>query len=414
MDKRIVITGIGVLASTGIGKDEFWSALEEGKSGIKGVTLFDTRTTRSKLAGEISNFEPEKILDKKGLRILDRSTKLVNCAAKLALDDAGIKSPIAEDETCKFGVSLGSTMGSIWSISEFDKEALREGPRAVNPALFPNTVINSPASQISIRFNIKGFNTTISTGFTSSTDAISYAFNFIKIYDYEVVLAGGVEELCEQTYKGFHKIGHLAGSRKDKLEINCPFDKRRNGIVMGEGAAILILERLDRALKRGAKIYAELLSYGTSFDVKSKNIYNPKAEGAAEAIQYALEDAKVKPEDIDYISASANSTLDCDVMETRAIKKIFGKIAKDIPVSSIKSMLGESFSASGAMNLAASLGVFEKGFLPPTINYEVPDRRCDLDYVPNKIRHKNVDKILINSFSPTGNNSCLAIARFHG
>lgn len=414
MDRRIVITGIGVLASTGIGKDGFWNALEQGKSGIKLVTLFDTSTTRSKLAGEIINFDPEQILGKKGLRTFDRSTKLVNCAAKLALDDAKIEYPITEDETEKFGVSLGSTMGSVWSISEFDKQALREGPRSVNPALFPNTVMNSPASQISIRFNIKGFNTTISTGFTSSIDAISYAFNFIKLYDYEVVLAGGVEELCEQTYKGFHKIGHLAGSRDAKLEINCPFDKRRNGIIMAEGAAILILESLEYARKRGAKIYAELLGYGTSFDPQSRNIYNPKAEGASEAIQFVLEEAKLKPKDIDYISASANSTLDCDVMETRAMKKVFGEIAKDIPISSIKSMLGEAFSASGAMNLVASLGILEKDFLPPTINYEIPDKRCDLDCVPNVMRRKHVDKILINSFSPTGNNSSLAIGRFNG
>lgn len=411
MDKRVVITGIGVLASNGIGKDEFWKALEEGKSGIKPVTLFDTSTTRSKLAGEISNFNPEAILGKKGLRIQDRSTKLVNAAAKLALDDANYK--IENEEMAEAtGVSLGSTMGSVWSISEFDKEALREGPRAVNPALFPNTVMNSPASQISIRFNIKGFNTTISTGFTSSTDAISYAVNFIKLYDYNVVLAGGVEELCEQTYKGFHKIGHLAGSRPGKEEVNCPFDKRRNGIVVSEGAAILVLEELEHAKKRGAKIYAEILGYGTSFDPMSKNIYNPKATGATEAIQYALEDAKLSPDSIDYISASANSTLDCDVMETRAVRNIFNTKAKSIPISSIKSMIGESFSASGAMSLAASLGVLEKVFIPPTINYEQPDKRCDLDYVPNKMNKNRVNRILVNSFSPTGNNSSLVVGRY--
>ncbi|MBL7070601.1 MAG: beta-ketoacyl-[acyl-carrier-protein] synthase family protein [Candidatus Omnitrophica bacterium] len=411
MSKRIVITGIGVLAPNGIGKDEFWNALEQARSGIKPVTLFDTSTTRSKLAGEISDFDPVQILGKKGLRTQDRSTKLVNSAAKLALDDAGFEYPIPEDEAAKFGVALGSTMGSVWSISEFDKVALREGPGAVNPALFSNTVMNSPASQISIRFNIKGFNATISTGFTSSADAISYAYNLMRFYDYKVVLAGGVEELCEQTFKGFHKIGHLAGSRGSKPELNCPFDKRRNGIVVGEGSAIFILEDLEHARSRGARIYAEILGYGTSFDVKSRNIYNPKAEGAAEAIKFALEDSKTKPEDIDYISASANSTLDCDVMETRAVKKACGEHAKEIPISSIKSMIGETFSASGAMNVAASLGVFEKHFLPPTINYEKPDKRCDLDFVPNKARRKNINIALVNAFSPTGNNTTLVLAR---
>ncbi|MFA6142336.1 MAG: beta-ketoacyl-[acyl-carrier-protein] synthase family protein [Candidatus Omnitrophota bacterium] len=412
MDKRVVITGLGVLASNGIGKGEFWKALKEGKSGVKPVSLFDTGNLRSKLAGEIKDFNPEPILGMKGLRNLDRSTKLAISASKLALDDAGLANPVSEENTDMFGVSLGSTMGSVWSISEFDKEGLRDGPRSVNPALFPNTVINSPASQISIRFNIQGFNCTVSTGFCSSLDAIYYAMNMINLYEYRVVLTGGVEELCEQTYKGFHKIGHLAGSRSGKEELNCPFDKRRNGILFGEGAAIVILEELGHAKARNAKIYAEVLGYGTSFDPASKNIYSPKAEGAESAIKTCLDCAKLAPTDIDYISATADSTLDCDAMETTAIKHVFGGRASDIPVSSIKSMIGEAFSASGAMNLAGSVGVLEYNFIPPTINYEKPDRRCDLDYVPNIAREAKVDKILIDSFSPTGSNSALAIGRY--
>ncbi len=412
MDKRIVITGLGVIASNGIGKTEFWKALKEGRSGIKPVTLFDTSTTRAKTAGEITGFRAEDYLGEKGLRTFDRATKLVLSAAKLALDDAGIKAPLDEDMSLGTGVSLGSTLGSVWSISEFDKEGLREGPRAVNPALFPNTVINAPASQISIRFNIKGFNTTISTGFASSLDAIDYAVTLMRLYDYDVVLAGGVEELCEQTFKGFHKIGHLAGSREGKLEINCPFDKRRNGIVLGEGACILILEEFDHAKKRNANIYAEILGYGTSFDPASRNLYSPKAEGASRAMEFALEDAKVKPDGIDYISSTANSTLDCDVMETRAINRVFGPKAKKLPVSSIKSMIGDTFSASGAMNIAASIGAIKEGFIPPTINYEVKDDRCDLDYVPNKSRSIKVNKVLIDSFTPTGVNSSLVIGKY--
>lgn len=412
MKKRIVITGIGVLASNGIGKNEFWKAIKEGISGIKPVTLFDTSTLRTKLAGQIQNFDPKAILGPKGLRNLDRTTLLVLCASQLALDDAKLSYPVSEEDTDIYGVSLGSTMGSVWSISEFDKEALREGPRAVNPALFPNTVINSPASHISIKFNIQGFNSTISTGFCSSIDAIYYAMNMINLYEYRVVLTGGVEELCEQTYKGFHKIGHLAGSRPGKEEVNCPFDKRRNGIMMGEGACIVILEELEHARERNAKIYAEVLGYGTSFDPKSKNIYSPKAEGATEAIKYCLEDAGLSKDNIDYISASANSTLDCDVMETRAVKNVFGERSKEIPISSIKSMIGDSFSASGAMNLGASIGVLEEDFIPPTINYEKLDKRCDLDHVPNNVRAQKVDKILIDSFSPTGSNSALAIGKY--
>ena len=411
MLKRIVITGIGVIASTGVGKSEFFNSLKEGRSGMKEVTLFDTDTTRSKMAGEISNFDPKSILGPKGIRNLDRTTLLAMSASKLALDDAGIASPLSEEETDYFGVSLGSTLGSVWSISEFDKVSLREGPRAVNPALFPNTVINSPASHISIKFNIQGFNSTISTGFCSSLDAIYYAINQIELYEYHTVLTGGVEELCEQTYKGFHKIGHLAGSRKGKDEINCPFDKRRNGIMFGEGAAIFVIEDYEHAKKRNAHIHGEILGYGTSFDPKSHNIYHPKAEGATRSIQYALDDAGLKPDNIDYIVASANSTLDCDAMETTAIKNVFGKKAYETPITSIKSMVGESFSASGAMNLASGIFTLEENILPPTINYEKKDRRCDLNYVANNPKQEKVNNMLINSFSPTGNESTLILKR---
>jgi 3-oxoacyl-[acyl-carrier-protein] synthase II len=379
---------------------------------MKPVTLFDTTTCRTRLGGEINGFKPEDILGQKGLRTMDRTTKLTLSAAQMALDDALIKYPLAEPETDEFGVSLGSTMGSVWSISEFDKEALRNGPRSVNPALFSNTVMNSPASHVSIRFNIQGFNSTISTGFCSGLDAVYYAMNMIELYGYNVVLAGGVEEMCEQTYKGFHKIGHLAGSRDGKEEVNCPYDRRRNGIMFGEGAAIAVLEELTHAKKRNAPIYAEVLGYGTCFDPDSANIYSPKAQGAASAMKKCMDDSGVSTDGVNYISASGNSTLDCDVMETKAIKSVFAGRAKKIPVSSAKSMIGETFSASGALNLAASLGVFKEGFLPPTINYVQPDKRCDLDYVPNRSQKNDVKSILINSFSPTGSNSALMVARY--
>jgi 3-oxoacyl-[acyl-carrier-protein] synthase II len=262
-----------------------------------------------------------------------------------------------------------------------------------------------------MRFNIQGFNSTLSTGFCSSPDAIYYAMNMMALYDYNVVLAGGIEELCEQTYKGFYKIGHLAGSRPGKEEIDCPFDKRRNGIIFGEGAAIFVLEEMSRAKRRGARIYAELLGYGTAFDPDSKNIYSPKAKGAARAIKACLEDAGLNAGDIGYVSAGANSTLDCDAMEVAAVKAALGHQGAKIPASSIKSMIGETYSAGGAMNLAVSLGVLDGGVMPPTINYREPDRRCEIDCVPNEAREKKVKNILINSFSPTGSNSVLAVGK---
>jgi len=405
--KRVVITGLGVLASSGIGKEAFWESLKNGTSGIKPITLFDVSKTRCKLAGEISDFKPADYLGPKGLRNLDRVTKLALVAAKLSIDDSGIQ--ITGEDGVNFGVALGATLGSVWSISEFDKVALRDGPRGVNPAHFPNTVINSPASQISIKFNIKGFNTTISSGFSSSLDAIGYAIDFIRLGRVSTVLAGGVEELCLQTFLGFYKIGHLAGSRIGKKEINCPYDKRRNGIVLGEGAAILMLEELEHAKSRSARIYGEVLGYGTTFDLKSKNIYNPKGAGAAEAIMETLDDAGASVKDIDYISSTANSTLDCDVMETRAIKRVFGKQAYKIPMSTVKSVIGECFSASGALGAAASILTLREKLIPPTINFKVRDERCDLNYVVSEYKKCKVRNVLINSSTPTGVNSSLML-----
>jgi len=409
MNKRIGITGIGVISSAGSGTEKFWERTRSGKSFLKPVSTFDTTSLRCHLAGSITDFVPEEILGKKGLRNKDRTTILTLAASKLAMEDAGVDTPVSEEDTDMTGVALGSSLGSVWSISEFDKTGLREGPNAVNPALFPNTVINSPASQVSIKFNIKGFNSTISSAFCSGMDAVFYAMNMINSHGYKTVIAGGVEELCEQTFKGFNKIGHLAGARDGKEEINCPFDKRRNGIVLGEGAAIFVVEDIENAQARGKHIYGEITGYGASFDPHSANLYNPRAKGAIASITRALSAAKTPPEDIDYISAAANSTVDCDVMETRAVKKVFGSEAVKKPMSSIKSMIGETFSASGAMNIASSLGVIESGILPPTVNYEVPDPRCDLDYViggPRKINAKNV---LVNSFSLTGMNSTMVI-----
>jgi 3-oxoacyl-[acyl-carrier-protein] synthase II len=411
MDKRIVITGIGVLASSGIGKDAFWKSLEAGESGIKKVSLFDTSSMRTKLAGEIRDFDAKAYLGDKGLRLLDRSTKLVNVAAKLALDDA--KFIVTENNTDEVGVVLGTTLGSVWSISEFDKQALIEGPRYVNPALFPNTVINSPASQISIRFVIKGFNTTIATGFTSSLDALKYACDFIQWGRAKAVLVGGVEELCLQTYLGFYKLNFLAGAKEGSEEINCPFDKRRNGIVFGEGSAMFLIEDLKSAQARGAHIYAEVRSIGYAFDPFRVNKYNRRGPGIRKALKEALDAADMKPGDIDYVSANANSTKEADQIETEAIKDVFGDAAAKTPVSAIKSMIGETFSASGAMQMAACMGVIEKGFIPPTINYEEKDSHCDLDYVPNHARKAKVRNALISCFGPSGVSNCVVLSKMN-
>jgi len=323
MKNEIVITGIGVVASNGIGKEAFWNALQKGVSGIKPVSLFDTGSMKSKQAGEIKDFDAKLYLGDKGLRLLDRSTKLVNVAAKLALDDGHFT--VTEDNADETGVVLGTTLGSVWSISEFDKTALKEGPRYVNPALFPNTVINSPASQISIRFKIKGFNTTISTGFTSALDALKYACDFIKMGRADAVLVGGAEELCLQTYLGFYKLRFLSGSKQGAPEINCPFDARRNGIVFGEGAAMVLIEDEKAARSRGAHIYGEITSMGYSFFPFRLNKYHKLGTGLKEAMGKALREADLKPVDIDYISANANSRRRRIVSRPRRSRRFSGR-----------------------------------------------------------------------------------------
>ncbi|MEW6067307.1 MAG: beta-ketoacyl-[acyl-carrier-protein] synthase family protein [Nitrospirota bacterium] len=441
MNRRVVITGIGILSPIGIGKDEYWEGLFQGRTGFRKITLFDTSQFKVHIAGEISDFEPVSFLGKKGLRTLDRSTRLLSSAAKLAIEDAklhitdetnmsysdtkdngnnppsppfskGGKGGLSGENTHSIGVSIGATFGSLHSISQFDREGLIEGPKCVNPSHFPNTVINSPASQVSIRFNIKGFNTTISTGFCASLDAVYYAADFIKLNRVDIVLAGGVEELCEETFHGFHNLGCLSGFNGSE-PICCPFDSRRNGTILSEGAAVLVLEEEEHALKRGAEIPAVILGYANSFDPEADMGFNHTGEGLKNAINLALKDAILSPEDIDYISSGANSTKGIDRMETKVIKDVFGDYAFKLPVSSIKSMIGESFSASGAFSLASAVGAINKGLIPPTVNYKEKDHECDLDYVPNEARQKKINNVLVTSVDPYGNNTAMILGKYN-
>jgi 3-oxoacyl-[acyl-carrier-protein] synthase II len=404
------VTGIGVLSPVGIGRERYWEALLQGRSGFVEISLFDTASFAVHIAGEIVGFDPVTFLGKKGLRSLDRSTLLLNSAAKLALDDSGLE--ITDRNTHSLGVSVGATFGSLHSISQFDRDGLIEGPRLVNPSHFPNTVINSPASQVSIWWKAKGFNTTVSTGFCASLDAVSYAADFIKFGRAEVVLAGGVEELCEETFLGFHNTGFLSGL--DGTEpISCPFDARRNGIVLAEGAAFLVLESEDHALGRGASVMAEVRGYGNAFDPAEGQL-KMKGNGLRNAITLALKESSTDPGEIDYICSGANSTKGVDRMETEVIKEIFRDHAFNVPVSSIKSMVGESFSASGALSLSAAICAIGRGVIPPTMNYREKDPACDLDYVPSESRQKEVGATLVTSSDPFGNNAAVVLGRYEG
>ncbi|MBI4845974.1 MAG: beta-ketoacyl-[acyl-carrier-protein] synthase family protein [Candidatus Omnitrophica bacterium] len=409
--KRIVITGIGIVSPIGIGKDEFWKNLFAGKSGIKPITLFDTSNFKVKVGGEITDFAPKEILNEKNIMDLDRATLLLLSASKIALDDAGLK--INEDNTCRCGVSVGTTFGNLNSISKFNKESFSEGPRYANPSVFPSTVGNSCASRISIKFKIKGFNATISTGMCAGLDALEYAGDCLELERAEKVLAGSVEDLNRRTFLGLYKLGYLSGVNGG-APLSCPFDKRRDGLVFAEGATIFILQGMDIAKDEKKHIYAEILGTGSTFDPARFYRYNPKGTGMKSAMSLAIENAQLSPEDVDCIFANANSTRGADAIETLAIKDVFGRHAEKIPVTATKSITGETLSNSGALAIAAGLGTLEKGIVPEILNFIEKDKNCDLDYVIGKPRKKNILKIMVNSFAPNGANTSMIIGKYNG
>ena len=406
--KRVVITGIGVISPIGIGKDQYWQSLSEGKSGFKPITLFDTSDLKVKIGGEISNFNPKEILGSQSLMDLDRSTLLLLCAAKLAFSDS--KLEINEANTQQVGVSIGTTFGSLHSISKFDRESLREGPQYVNPSIFPSTVANSPASRLNIRFGIKGFSSTISTGMCASLDAIDYARDLIDLNRADAIATGSVEDLSMQAFLGFYALSYLSGMNNDKPS-SCPFDKRRSGIILSEGAVVMILEELTIARSRKARIYAEILGIGSCFDSARFYNYNPKGQGMAMSMRLALEDANMSPKDVSCIFANANSTKDADLIETRAIKEAFEDKSYSIPITSIKSSIGEGYSVSGGFATIAACLSLAEDLIPPTINYEEKDENCDLDYVINQPRKKKLSNAMINTFGPNGANTTLIMGK---
>jgi 3-oxoacyl-[acyl-carrier-protein] synthase II len=408
MDREVVVTGIGVLSPIGIGRESFVEGLLLGRTGFSGISLFDTAPYSVRTAGEIRDFDPVRFLGKKGLRTLDRSTRLLSTASVLALEDAGLS--VTEGNTRSTGVAVGTTFGSLHSISQFDRDGLIEGPRYVNPSFFPNTVINSPASQVSIRLKIKGFNTTISTGFCSGLDALSYAADFISLGRAEMVLAGAVEELCEETFRGFHDLGWLSGGGGSE-PLSCPFDARRDGIVLSEGATVLVLEDLGHALERGADILAVVRGCGNCFEPSADRSFKHGGMGLINAMKAALEAASCAPEDVGLVSAGANSTKGLDRMEANVLKEVFGQ--RPVPVSAIKSMLGESFSAGGGLSLAAAACAIKEGFIPPTVNYRERDPECDLDIV-TEARREKVDNVLVIASDPYGFNSAALLGSYYG
>jgi len=399
MGREVVVTGVGVLSPIGIGRESFTEGLLMGRTGFGDITLFDAAPYAVRAAGEIKDFDPVRFLGKKGLRTLDRSTRLLSAAALLALEDAGLT--VREEDSYCTGVAVGATFGSLHSIAQFDREGITEGPRFVNPSFFPNTVINSPASQVSIRLGIRGFNTTVSTGFCSGLDALSYAADFIRMGRADAVLAGSVEELCEETFRGFHDLGWLSGA-----SLCCPFDARRDGVVLSEGAAVLVLEEMGRALRRGAGALAVVRGSGNRFEPREGGRLGREGAGLVGAMREVFRAASCKPEAVGLIASGANSTRALDRLEAGAVREVFG--GRGAPVSAVKSMVGESFSAGGGLSLAAAVCAIKEGFIPPTANYREKDPDCDLD-ISAEARRRPVEAALVTASDPYGHNSAVVL-----
>jgi 3-oxoacyl-[acyl-carrier-protein] synthase II len=408
--ERIVVTGVGVVSALGAGREAFWRGLAAGASGLRPLSLFTATPGASGLAGEIAEFSPAPFIGTKGIRHFDRTALLLASAAKLALEDAGVRSAAANPaRDDRIGIVVGSTYGSIGSIAAFDTDALREGPSYVNPMEFPNTVLNAPASRVSILLGVTGPNATISTGEASALDALGYATDFLRLGRAGAMLAGGVFGLGEDVYRGFAGTRALSGSNGGD-EVCAPFDRRRNGIVLGEGSCLLFLEPLAAARARGARIYGEITGYGNGFRPRDAD---PVACGRR-VVRAAIGRARPLRADGWCVFGGASSSVVGDRLEAQTLRAAFDGDVACPPVSAIKSMCGECLDASGALQAAAALLALTERVVPPTINHRVADEECDVDCVPNAARHMEVTDALVTAFSCAGQCSALVLSACSG
>ncbi len=405
MSHRIVITGLGILSPMGVGKEEFWANCLQGKTGIKPIQRFDVGSYRSRLGAELPPVDFKNFINPANLRRMDRIGKIVVSAVKLALDDSGLE--LSKEDPHRLGISIGTGLGSSDTVDQFFRSLLKEGPSGAAPLLFQTAVPNAITSHCSIEYGLKGINLTFSHKETSTEMAIAFAYHLLKEGRAEVILAGGGDELSEPLYHVYSMLGALSPKRGKGLEGMRPFDKSRNGIVLGEGSGILVLETLEHAKIRGARIYAELRGVGFSGGTDSLLRYDLKGDSIAEAISHAVEDLSL----VDYISAAANSTVELDRAESRAIQKVFGKKGKEIPVSSLKSMIGEFDGSGGIRACALALSLYEE-VIPPTIGTKEIDPHCDLNIILDQPQKRKIRSALLNSCSSGGSNLSLWFRRY--
>ena len=410
MERRVVVTGIGAITPIGNNVEEFWKAIQEEKCGIDNISLFDTTDFKVKLAAEIKNYNPEEFLDKKAAKRLDRYSQLALIAAKEAMKDS--KIDMEKEDATRIGVSISSGIGGLTTIEEQEKVLINKGPDRVTPLFIPLSINNMATGNVSIELGTKGESFALSTACASSTHAIGECYRIIKHGYQDIMVAGGSEaSITKLGVAGFMNIKALSTSQ-DKTRASIPFDKERNGFVMGEGAGVIILEELEHAKKRGAKIYAEICGYGATSDAHHITAPAPGGEGGARAMINALKDANIKPEQIDYINAHGTSTPMNDKFETAAVKTAFKDHAYKLTMSSIKGATGHLLGAAGVVESIVCIKAIENSFVPPTIGYKEKDEECDLDIVPNKGRNQEVNYAMNNSLGFGGHNSSLIFKKY--
>ncbi len=411
MERRVVVTGIGLVTPLGIGVEETWSALIAGKSGVGEITRFDTTDYATKIAAEVKGFNAEDFMPKKDAKRMETFIAYAVAATRMAIDDSGLK--IDSSNGHRVGVITGCGLGGLNMLEVTARTVENAGPKRVSPFFIPLLIGNMAPGMISIQFGAKGPNSSIATACAAGGHAIGEAFEIIKYGKADAMITGGVESVITRTcIAGFGAMKAISTRNSEPQKASRPFDRDRDGFVVGEGSGILILEALEHAQARGAKIYAEITGFGMSGDGYHMTSPPPDGEGAARCMLAALEDARLKPADIDYINAHGTSTPLNDLYETRAIKLAFGDAAYKVPISSTKSMTGHLLGGAGGIETVFTALVIQQGIIPPTINLDNPGEECDLDYVPHVARKADVTHAMTNSFGFGGTNASLILKKF--
>ncbi len=412
-NRRVVVTGIGLVSSLGIGTSENWTALTAGRSGVETITKFDASQFATRIAGEVRGFDPLKFIEKKDVKKMDVFIQYAIAASQFAMDDASLT--ITPDIATRAGVFIASGIGGFTTIEREHKALLEGGPRKISPFFIPSAIINLAAGQVSIRYGAKGPNSATCTACSASAHAIGDAYEIIRRSAADIMIAGGSEAaITPMGIGGFGALRALSTRNDEPQRASRPFDRDRDGFIVGEGSGVLILEELSRALKRGARIYAELVGYGMSADAYHITAPSEDGDGALRVMMAAIESGGIVPEQVGYINAHGTSTPQGDSLETLAIKRCFGDHAYKLAVSSTKSMTGHLLGAAGGLEAGITALAVHNQVVPPTINLDDPDPLCDLDYVPKHCRPMQLEYALSNSFGFGGTNAALLFKRFHG